>query len=388
MTGGRRSGILCPSNNENLGETDVLFIHNDVVAEVLTMDDCIAAQDAAFRQLADGLAAHRPRSDIYTPCDRDDGYYRWGTMEGANGGYLAIRMKSDVMTWPRDEDGNWSEDKYCVEPGTYCGLIFLLSTQNGEPLAFINDGCLQHMRVGGGGGIGAKYLARKGAKTVGMLGSGGMARSYLEAFKSVRDITRVKVYSPTKANREAYAKEMSLRLNIEVQPVDNPEEAVRGADIVSTCTDSMSPTLMADWLEPGQHVTMLGPMEISKEVIARADVCITQGRSGLTVTGEGIDHGVGHSPMAWIAGSEEERKRLPPKQGNTSGFAVDFPEFADFVAGRAEGRSDDDQITFYHNIGNQGLQFSSVGAVVYEKAKAAGKGREIPTEWFLQNIRD
>jgi alanine dehydrogenase len=365
----------------------LLFIHNDVVAELLTMDECIAAQEEAFHQLAEGRAAHRPRSDIYTPCERDDGYYRWGTMEGANGGYLAIRMKSDIMTWPREDDGNWSEDKYCVEPGTYMGLIFLLSCANGEPLALINDGQIQHMRVGGGGGIGAKYLARKGARTVGMLGSGGMARTYLRAFKSVRDITRVKVYSPTRANRERYAREMSLLLNVEVQAVDNAEEAVRGADIVSTCTDSMSPTLEADWLSPGQHLTMLGPAEINADVLARCDVKITQGRNGLDVAGDDTTRGVGHSPMAWVAGSPEERKRLPQAQ-ETSGFSADYPDFADLVSGRAEGRTDDDQISFYHNIGNQGLQFSSVGALVYRKAVEKGLGRKLPTEWFLQDIRD
>jgi alanine dehydrogenase len=366
----------------------MLFIHNDVVAEILTMEDCIAAQERAFRDLAEGRAAHRPRSDIYAPCEREDGYYRWGTMEGYSGGYLAIRMKSDVMTWPKDADGNWTEDKYCVKPGTYCGLIMLFSVLNGEPLAFINDGVMQHMRVGGGGGIGAKHLARGNAATVGMLGSGGMARTYLRAYCAVRGIRKVKVYSPTRANREAYASEMSRRLNIEVQPVDSAREAIRGVDIVSSCTDSMAPTFEAGWLEPGQHVTMLGPMEISTEVIARADVRITQGRSGLTVTGDGIEHGVGHSPMAWVAGSARERERLPPKQENTSGFAVDFPDFGDLVTGRTEGRTSDEQITFYHNIGNQGLQFSSVGGLVYEKAKAARVGRQVPTEWFLQDIRD
>jgi len=366
----------------------MLFIHNDVVAELLKMEDCVAVQESAFRDLAEGRAVHRPRSDIYAPCEREDGYYRWGTMEGCSGGYLAIRMKSDIMTWPRGEDGAWTEDKYCVEPGTYCGLIMLFSTANGEPLAMINDGVLQHMRVGGGGGIGAKYLARKDARTVGMLGSGGMARTYLQAYCAVREISSVKVYSPTRANREAYAAEMSRRLNIEIVPVASAEEAVRGADIVSSCTDSMSPTFDADWLSPGQHVTMLGPMEVSEQVIARADVCISQGRSGLTVSGKGIEHGVGHSPMAWIAGTEEERGRLPPRQENTSGFAVDFADFGELLADPSIGRTDDEQITYYHNIGNQGLQFSSVGGLVYEKAKAAGKGRALPTEWFLQDIRD
>ena len=71
----------------------MLFIHNDVVADLLTMAECIEAQEQAFRQLAEGRAAHRPRSDIYTPCERDDGYYRWGTMEGATI-YFRTRMQN------------------------------------------------------------------------------------------------------------------------------------------------------------------------------------------------------------------------------------------------------------------------------------------------------
>ena len=365
----------------------MLFIHNDVVEEILNMEDCIEAQEKAFRDLAEGTATHRPRSDIYAPCEREDGYYRWGTMEGCSGGYLAIRMKSDIMTWPMAANGSWTEDKYCIEPGTYCGLIMLFSTMNGEPLAFINDGILQHMRVGGGSGIGAKYLARENATTVGMLGSGGMARTYLQAYCAVRKITKVKVYSPTKKNRDAYASEMGRRLNIEVEAVDNPEEAVRDSDIVSSCTDSMAPTFEADWLSEGQHVTMLGPMEISNEVLQRVDVKISQGESGLDIESKDTEKGIGHSPMAWVAGSEEERKRLPGKQDNFN-FIVNFPSFGDLINNPSLGRTDDKQITFYHNMGNQGLQFSSVGGLVYEKALQEKVGRTIPTEWFLQDIRD
>ena len=66
------------------------------------MKDCIDVQDAAFRGLPSGRSIHRPRVDLYYPCERDDGYFRWGTMEGANGDFFAIRMKSDIVTWPRD----------------------------------------------------------------------------------------------------------------------------------------------------------------------------------------------------------------------------------------------------------------------------------------------
>src|SRR6202161_4121342 len=98
------------------------------------------------------------------------------------------------------------------------------------------------MRVGGVAGIGVKYLAREDAAVVGMLGSGGMARTFLEAFKCVRDVRLCKVYSPNAAHREAFADEMSRRLNIEVRAVDSAREAVRAADILSSCTDSMQPT--------------------------------------------------------------------------------------------------------------------------------------------------
>jgi hypothetical protein len=114
-----------------------------------------------------------------------------------------------------------------------------------------------------------------------MLGAGGMARTFLRAFCAVRDIRYVKVYSPTKANREAFAKEMSENLGIEVVPVDSAREAVRGVDILSTNTDSMVPTFEAGWVEPGMHVTMLGPFEISPEVERRFDVSIRQGVGGL-----------------------------------------------------------------------------------------------------------
>jgi alanine dehydrogenase len=378
----------------------MLIINNELVAQLLTMEDCIRVQEEAFRNIPTGGAIHRPRIDMYFPCEREDGYFRWGTMEGANDGYFAIRMKSDVITWPKDAHGNWTEEKYCREPGTYCGVIFLLSTRNAEPLAFINDGALQQMRVGGGAGIGVKYLSRADSHVVGMLGSGGMARTFLEAFKCVRDIRVCKVYSPTPAHREAFAQEMARRLDIEVRPVDDPREAVRGADILSSCTDSMQPVYDADWIEKGMHVTNLGRREMPDSVMNSFDVVVRQGTAGLQMKqSERFQAERGLSPAAFIGGTLEEMKRIPEKNpqpgfGGDSpeftdrGKGGDKPDFADLVTGKCKGRVSREQVTFYRNVGNQGLQFSSVGGWVYAQAVKARKGREIPTEWFLQNIRD
>lgn len=378
----------------------MLLINNDDVFKLLTMEDCIRVQEEAFRKIPTGGAIHRPRIDMYMPTDQDDSYYRWGSMEGANDGYFAIRMKSDVITWPRTPDGNWTEEKYCREPGTYCGLIFLLSTRNAEPLAFINDGALQHMRVGGGAGIGAKHLAREDAHVVGMLGSGGMARTYLEAFAAVRDIQQCKVYSPNPDNREAYADEMSRKLGIEVIAVDSAKEAVTGGDILSSCTTSMKPVYDADWIEPGMHVTNLSRREISDKAMDKFDVVVRQGTAGLQMRQtERFQAERGFSPAAFIGGTPEQMKLIPEKNpepgfGGDSpefkdrGKGGDKPDFADLVSGKASGRTRADQVTFYRNVGNQGLQFSSVGGWVYAQALARGMGRELPTDWLLQDIRD
>ena len=298
--------------------------------------------------------------------------------------------------------GRWmaSPDGRSREPGTYCGLIFLCSTRNGEPLAFINDGTLQHMRVGGGAGIGARLLSREDSHVVGMLGSGGMARTYLEAFCCVRDIRLCKVYSPNIDHCEAYAVEMGQKLSIEIEVCDEPRDVLKDADIVSSATNSMQPVYDADWLEPGQHVTNLGRREMPEAAIERFDVVIRQGTAGLQMRQtQRFQAERGHSPAAFIGGTEEQMRRIPAKNpqpgfGGDSpefkdrGRGSDKPDFADLVTGKAQGRTHRDQITFYRNVGNQGLQFSSVGGLVYEQALSQGLGREIPTDWFLEDIRN
>src|SRR3974390_2630142 len=113
----------------------MLMIDNDTFKRLLTMRECIEAQERAFAGTLTGASVSRPRIDMFVPCEREDGYYRWGSVEGASDGVLAVRLKSDIMIWPEGPDGTRTESKYCVQPGTYCGLVLLFSTQNGEPLA-------------------------------------------------------------------------------------------------------------------------------------------------------------------------------------------------------------------------------------------------------------
>jgi hypothetical protein len=107
----------------------------------------------------------------------------------------------------------------------------------------------------------------------------------------------------------------------------------------------------------------------------------------------------GFSPAAYIGGTTEQMKRIPGRNPQP-GFGGDSPEFkdrgrggdkpdlADLMAGRATGRTSRDQVTFYRNVGNQGLQCSVCAGWVYEQARKMKRGREIPTDWFLQDIKD
>ena len=362
----------------------MLLINNQEVADLFDMKSCLEALETGYADLLKGDAVYRPRLDVWVPCERPDGYYRWGTMEGASReiGVFAIRMKSDIVHWP---DGK-TEEKYCTRPGTYCGLIMVFSVRNGEPLAILNDGLLQHMRVGGCAGLGAKYLARPDASVVGIFGSGGMAGSYLEAFNEVRRIHKVKVYSPTRAHREAYAAEMSRKLGLSVEAVDSPEAVVRGSHIVAACTDSTRVVFdEPEWLEEGAHITCVRACEIGPEVVKRCDLSIKLGRNTVETMDEGMVRL--HGNVGYIAGQPEERSRIPnPEVDNyTGGF---FKYFMDVRAGKIPGRTSPKQVTFFINAGTQGLQFAACAGRVYQLAKEKGVGRELPTEWFLQDIRD
>lgn len=367
----------------------MLLIDNKVVEQVLTMRECIEAQETAFAELLTGGAIGRPRIDMYVPCERDDGYYRWGSVEGTSGGILAVRLKSDILVWPKLADGKTGpEQKYCIEPGQYCGLVFLFSTANGEPLALMNDGHLQHMRVGGAAGIGTNLLARKDSRELCIIGSGGMAHTFFDAIIAVRDIKRVRVYSRTTANAEHFANTMAQKSGLEVVVFDTAREAMKGADIVAACTSSTSPVFEAEWLEPGQHVVVVAPRELSPEIVARFDVKIQQGREVLPMPEtERFRKGISGSPGAYVAGTLEEQQRLP-KAKHARIQTEDWPIYTDVLSGQAQGRTSDSQITFYYTVGNWGVQFSSVGGLVYRKAKEQGLGMPLPLEWFMQDIRN
>src|SRR5262249_18356832 len=116
------------------------------------------------------------------------------------------------------------------------------------------DSHIQKMRVGGTTALGAKLLARPDTEHSGLLGSGAQAEAALECTAAVLPLKRVKVYSPTPANRERFARVMSERTGVEVVAVDAPEKAFADAGIVLAATSSYEPVYKPEWVRPGMHL--------------------------------------------------------------------------------------------------------------------------------------
>ena len=353
-----------------------LLLSNDEVHALLPMPECLDALEHAYRELAAGRGVNRRRSDTFSTTGRGDALYSLKSMDGIapSLGVGAVRINSDIVTWPK-RGGNARREKVPAAPGgRWVGLVLLFSSETGEPLAIFPDGYLQRLRVGATNGLGAKYLARQDARTVGLIGSGWQASGQLMAIVAVRRIEKVRCYSTSTENREAFAAKMGQELGVDIEPVASADEAVRGADVVLCATNTIEHVLFARQVEPGMHLSSIKRPEIETTALRAADrvVVHTHEEKPLQFLASGVRVPEAEEGKGWSLGSELDLGSLP--------------ELKDLVAGNVPGRQDAAEVTcFLNNIG-MGFQFAAAGAAVYRKAKEQGAGRELPTEWFTEDV--
>lgn len=362
-------------------------INNSDVARLVSQDEVTQTLESAYRDLFAGRAVCRPRVDVEIPSSNPDCFYRWGTMEGGSAGrYFAIRCKSD-MIYHKRSGSSITQEKYCVEPGTFCGFILLFSVENGEPLALINDGIIQHMRVAADGAIGVKYASREDCKTIGLLGSGGMAKDHLRSIINVRDITKVKVFSPTKDHRETFAKTMAAELEVDIEPVTKAQAAVREVDIIMGLTDSAVPVINPDYIEPGHHLLNVGGGGgIPAEVQEKVSKFLRFGNTGPPLGWSDVSFDDEH--LTWQARSGFTEKAMASSErahGAVGGNRLIY--LSEVMKTGYFGRRPED-VTYSERGNLQGNQFHAVAGLLYEKALEAGVSYELPTELFLQDIRN
>ena len=172
----------------------------------------------------------------------------------------------------------------------------------------------------------------------------------------------------------AFAAEMTEQLGVEVVPVSSTEDAISGADVVMCATNSIEAIFFQQWMEPGMHVSSIKMPEIDQAALERAD------RVGLHF---------GHQSPDVVAARGVEAEDHRPGLGWQASKGFDFsksPKLPEMLAGAARGRQRDDEITCFINDLGLGLQFAAVAGVGWRKAKDAGVGHELPTDWFTETV--
>lgn len=354
-----------------------LILSNDDVGKLLTMPDCMACLEDAYAELAHGRGISRTRSDSVAPSGRDDdALYSLKSMDGVipKLGVGAVRINSDIITWPKIGN-SMRRVKTPAAPGNrYTGLVLLFSSETGEPLAIMPDGVMQRIRVGAANGLGVKYMAREDARTIGILGSGWQAGTQLAAACVARDIKLIRCFSPSRENREKFCAEMTAELGVDCVPVDGPEAAIAGADIVMCATNTVDNVFFERWLEPGMHLSSIKRPEVEEGAILRCDrvVIHTSDDKPILVATRGLH---------------------VPEHGGESGWksasGVDFsalPTLPQLIAGEIVGRASPDEINCFLNNLGLGYQFAAAGAVVYRRARELGVGHDLPTDWFTEDV--
>ena len=349
----------------------VLVLKNEQMENLLPMAEEIEAIEQAFRELGEGKAMNAPRARLRTPWKEEGGQYYFNNIMGLVPGVKSMALRID-SSFSREVEVAGSKRR--VYPGDFIGLVMLFDMDTCEILALMDDHHISTMRVGATSAVASKYLARKNAKVMGLLGSGEQAKTQVTAHLAVRPLTKIKVYSPTKENREKFAREMSGETGVEVIPMASAQEAVRGSDIVSAATNTVEPVVHGRWLEEGMHVTslvggdgFLPRKELDDEAVTRASLIV-----------------VGYKLQIFIDKQAEFHDRLA--RGMIK--AEDLHELGELLNGKCRGRKDDEEITLFKNNTGMGIQFAATARKMYEKAREKGLGTELPLDLFMTRRGD
>jgi len=315
-----------------------LHINESEVRQLLTMPMAIEAVEDVSRKQAAGTVIVHPRRRFELP---GGGFFHYMAAMDTASGFIAMKQ-------------------YTFVKGKLCFLVPLYSIATGELLALIEADFLGQQRTGAASGVATKYLSTKGARSAAIIGTGGQAKTQLEAINSVRLLESAYIYGRDVQRRNKFCEEMSERLSINVFPMESASAAVRTAEIVSTATTSSHPVLTGEDLPGGIHINAIGAnhahkQELDAGAIAKANVIFVDS----------------------LAQSKQEAGDLIipfqqlPQRWN------DVHELSELVAGKVPGRTTDLQITLFKSNGIAAWDLA-VAEKVFALAQQNHLGRELP----------
>lgn len=321
------------------------MLTRDDLEKVLSMKDVIGVVEKAFAELARGTAHVPLRPKIFLEKYRGVMLYMPSYLSEMD----ALGMKVVSV---------YEENTQLGLP-TIFAMVLLNDPKTGAPLSLMEGGFITAMRTGAASGVATKYLARKDASVVGVIGTGAQARTQLWAVCEVRNIEKVYAYDIILERAKKYAKEMSRRLNVEIIPVDSAESATRNVDILILATTAKEPVIEGDWINPGTHINSIGWMgkdarELDSKTVKRAKVVVDSREAVLAESGDII---------------------IPIKEGVITADHI-YAELGEIIIGNKPGRISDEEITLWKSVG-LAIQDAATAKLAYERAIERNIGKDI-----------
>ncbi|HEV2224494.1 MAG TPA: ornithine cyclodeaminase family protein [Candidatus Acidoferrales bacterium] len=314
-----------------------LLLSESDVRSLLTMPLAIEAVEDAFRRLGDRSAQFHSRQRLHLP---GNSYLHYMAAADGTGGYMGMKIYTSSREGLRF-------------------LVPLFQAKTGELLALIEARYLGQMRTGAASGVATKLLARRDARTVGIIGTGLQAETQIEAVAAVRKIERVRAFGRDPERRQRFAREMSAKLGVPVEATASAEEAVHDADILITSTTASKPVVEGRWLRAGMHLNAIGAnfpekAELDADAVSRADVIFADSRDQSKL---------------------EAGDLIQAFEGDYSRWN-EVKELSDLIAERVEGRTSPEQITLFKSNGIAIEDIVTAGRV-YELALERGIGSNV-----------
>lgn len=314
-----------------------LFLSENDVKQLLTVDIAMAAVESAHRDLALGHAQDTPRARTRLPQSA------LHILQGALPGSGVFGYKAYTS--------NRSGNRF---------LVYLFDVATGQMDAVVEADYLGMIRTGAASGVAAKWLARPDAAVAGVFGSGWQAEGHVRAICAALPLERVKVHARRADKLRDFCARLSEVTGVRIEAAASAEDTVRGSDLIGTVTTAAQPLFDAEWLEEGAHINAAGSnalirQELSEAAIRRCDlVTVDSVPTALAEAGDLF-------PVL-------EKGRLHARQ---------LVELGEIIIGRHDGRGSAGQVTLFESQG-MAIQDLAVAARVVALARQQGLGSEVP----------
>ena len=365
-----------------------LFFHSDDVDQLISVEQAVAITERALCDMisSDGVCAPRKRLNLHRNIaegsfDTVLNIYAGGSASyGALGAQVALHRKAIVGATQKRPPFNPDQTELALIYDSDSGSLLGVMAHRPRDFTGVAD-----LRTPATSLAGLDLFARKNARRVGIYGSGQQAWATFAGLCAMRRIDSAKVYSPTRAHREGFAKKISAMTGVTVQPVDAPEAAANDVDIILCMTNTNVPVIDGAWLEEGQYIiSVVGSnielvksgnldrprREVDDGTLRRCDLIVALSKA------QAIDSQQGD--LYW------------PVQNGVIGWDK-VVEISDVLAGKVAGRANDKQIILYKNQGGQGIVDIALAKKCYDLAKQHGKGFEMNIQprlnWWVQGGR-